>query len=122
VTDNREIEVVGRRRDSWVVIVDKRALERECLARGLTEHNPTLSISAIGSLDEFENMPNEAEVSAVLVVFGATRLTYQNAHAELEHFVSRLGAIPVIVVADSMSRPRSSPLSSAALGDTFRPA
>jgi hypothetical protein len=44
--------------ENLVVIVDKRILERECLARGLREHDSTLKISAVGSLDEFQKLPS----------------------------------------------------------------
>src|SRR5262245_11732082 len=85
---------------SLVVIVDKRALESECLARGLLEHDPALNISAVGSLDEFQKLPSESEASAVLVVLGARKLTDQTVRAELTQFVSDVDGIPVIVVAD----------------------
>ena len=91
----------GHQAEGLVVIVDRRALERECLARGLLEHGPRLTVTAIGSLDEFRSIPNQADVSAVLVVLGAKRVTDQGVRAELLQFVSEVGAIPVIVVADS---------------------
>ena len=49
-------------------------------------------------------IPDPAErmdVSAILVVLGAKKVTDQGVRAELLHFVSEVGAIPVIVVADS---------------------
>jgi len=90
-----------RQNESLVVIVDKRALERECLARGLIEHNPTLTVSAVGSLDEFHSIPDEADESAILVVLGARKVSDQSVRAELSQFISEVNAIPVIVVADS---------------------
>jgi DNA-binding NarL/FixJ family response regulator len=87
--------------ESLVVIVDKRALERECLARGLLEHNPTLNITAVGSLDEFQQMPSEAEASAILVILGGRKVTDPTVRAELQQFVSEVGTVPVIVVAES---------------------
>src|SRR5262249_14789404 len=95
-----ELEEVQHRK-SLVVIIDKRALERECLARGLIEHNPSFTITAVGSLDEFQNMPNDTDASAILVILGARRVSDQSVRAELLQFVSEVGAIPVIVVADS---------------------
>lgn len=91
----------GHPNEGLVVIIDKRALERECLARGLVEHNPSLRVSAVGSLDEFHNIADAAEPSAFLVLLGAKRVTDQSVRAELLHFVSEVGAVPVIVVADS---------------------
>jgi DNA-binding NarL/FixJ family response regulator len=90
-----------RPRQSLVVIVDKRALERECLARSLLEHAPAFTISAVGSLDEFQKLPPESEASVILVVLGGRKLTDQNVRAELTQFVTDVGNIPVIVVADS---------------------
>ncbi|CDX14033.1 Two component LuxR family transcriptional regulator [Mesorhizobium sp. ORS 3324] len=86
--------------DGLVVIIDKRALERECLARGLTEHNPTLHVRAVGSLDELRHL-DASEPSAFLVILGARKVTDQSVRAELLHFVAEVGAVPVIVVADS---------------------
>jgi len=86
---------------SLVVIVDKRALERECLARSLLEHAPALTISAVGSLDEFQKLPPESEASVILVILGGRRLTDQSVRAELTQFVTDVGTVPVIVVADS---------------------
>jgi DNA-binding NarL/FixJ family response regulator len=90
-----------QRPKNLVVIVDKRALERECLARGLVEHNSTLTITAVGSLDELRTTPNGVDASAILMVLGARKVTDQGVRAELLHFVSQIGAVPVIVVADS---------------------
>ena len=87
--------------DGLVVIIDKRALERECLARGLVEHNPTLRVRAVGSLDELGHSEDVSEPSAFLVILGARKVTEQSVRADLLHFVAEVGAVPVIVVADS---------------------
>lgn len=91
----------GHRGEGLVMIVDKRALDRECLAGGLIEHNPTLRISAVGSLDEIQHIAGHEEPSAILVVLGARRVSDWSVGAELENFIAQIGAIPVIVVVDS---------------------
>jgi DNA-binding NarL/FixJ family response regulator len=63
--------------ESLVVIVDKRAL------------------------DEFQQMPSEAEASAILVILGGRKVTDPTVRAELQQFVSEVGTVPVIVVAES---------------------
>ena len=87
--------------ENLIVVVDRRTLERECLARGLVAHNPTWSIALIRSLDEFQNMPNGRGASAILVILGARKISDQSLRAELVHFVSDIGDTPIIVVADS---------------------
>jgi DNA-binding NarL/FixJ family response regulator len=91
----------GHRGEGLVMIVDKRALERECLARGLVEHNPTLRVSAVGSLDEIQHIAGEAEPSAILVILGSRKVSDQSVRAELAHFIAEIGDVPVIVVVDS---------------------
>jgi DNA-binding NarL/FixJ family response regulator len=91
----------NQHRNSLVVIVDKRALERECLARGLVEHNPALAVTAVGSLDEFHNLPSETDASAILVVLGGRKVSDPRVRAELSQFVEEYGGVSVIVVADS---------------------
>ena len=87
---------------SLVVVVDKRALERECLARGLVEHNPDLKITAVGSLDEFQTTAEGVDVRPLSwSSWEPRKVSDQGVRAELLHFVSQVGAIPVIVVADS---------------------
>ena len=88
-------------RENLIVIVDKRVLERECLASGLVEHDSTFKISAVGSLDEFQKLPIESETAAILVILSAKMPTDEQVRTELAEFVADIGSIPVIVVADS---------------------
>src|SRR4051812_15740550 len=91
----------NRDRNSLVVIVDKRALERECLARGIAEHNPTLTVTAVGSLDEFQGISSETEAAAILVVLGGRKVSDPRVGAELSQLVENFRGVSVIVVADS---------------------
>ena len=98
---NDKPAVGPRQAKSVVVVIDKRALERECLARGLLEEDPSLSISELKSLDELHNTELEADASAILVILGSRKVTDQNVKTELGQFVSEVRPVPVIVVADS---------------------
>jgi DNA-binding NarL/FixJ family response regulator len=86
---------------SIVVVVDKRALRRECLARGLLEEDPSLSISELESLDEFHNTRLGTDASAILVILGSRKVSDHSVRTELVRFISEVRPIPVIVVADS---------------------
>jgi len=90
----------SQRKETLIVIIDKRALERECLARGLVEHNPTLRVTAVGSLDEFQSLPAEVEASVILVTLGSRKVSDQAVRLELSRFISEVGTVPVVVVAD----------------------
>jgi DNA-binding NarL/FixJ family response regulator len=83
-----------------LVIVHKRALNRECLARSLYRHNPALGIVAVGSLEELRALPHQAEPSAVLLVLGERKATDATTREELKEFVLEFGEIPVILLAD----------------------
>ena len=90
----------AKRQETLIVIIDKRALERECLARGLVEHNPTVQVTAVGSLDEFQSLPEEVEASVILVTLGSRKVSDQAVRLELARFISEVGPVPVVVVAD----------------------
>jgi DNA-binding NarL/FixJ family response regulator len=83
-----------------VVIVHRRALDRECLARSLQEHNPALGIVAVGSLMELRALPRQTEPSAVLLVLGERKATDVTTREELNEFVLEFSEVPVIVLAD----------------------
>jgi DNA-binding NarL/FixJ family response regulator len=87
--------------NSLVVIVDKRALERECLARGIVEHNPALTVTTVSSLDEFQHISSETEAAAILVVLGGRKASDPCVGAELSQLVENFRGVSVIVVADS---------------------
>jgi DNA-binding NarL/FixJ family response regulator len=83
--------------DGPIVIVDRRALDRECLARSLREHNPRFEFRAVESIDELRGV----EPSALLLILGSRKVTEQSAKEEIAGLVSKFEGIPVIVIADS---------------------
>jgi DNA-binding NarL/FixJ family response regulator len=87
--------------ESAVVIIDGRALERECLARSLLAHNSTLNVTTVGSYGEYRDFALETETSVVLILLGARKVSDQAVRADLMQFVSQVGAVPVVVFADS---------------------
>ena len=85
-----------------IFIVDKRALERECLARGLREHNDRLDITTVGSLQEMHAQTNAmAHTTAVLVVLGNRQIKDPAANEEISQLVVEMVGVPVIVLADA---------------------
>ena len=97
---------VGRH-DGPVVMIDKRMLERECLARGLRDHNSRLDIRTIGSRAEFRAHARELEtpgappISAVLVVMSGRSTADQNFAEDSAWLAAEFTHVPVIVLADN---------------------
>jgi DNA-binding NarL/FixJ family response regulator len=84
-----------------IVIVDKRALDRECLARSLREHNPKFEFRTVESIDELRRQNGSKAIpSALLLILGARKVTEQSAKEEIASAVSAFRNIPVIVIAD----------------------
>ncbi|MDN5928516.1 MAG: response regulator transcription factor [Hyphomicrobiales bacterium] len=85
-----------------IVIVDRRALDRECLARSLREHNPRFEFRTVESIDELRRQNGtRAAPSALLLILGSRKVTEQSAKEEIVSVVSAFRNIPVIVIADS---------------------
>jgi DNA-binding NarL/FixJ family response regulator len=85
-----------------IIIVDRRALDRECLARSLREHNPKFEFRAVESIDELRRQDGiEADPSALLLILGGRKVTEQSAKDEIAKLVSAFENAPVIVIADS---------------------
>jgi DNA-binding NarL/FixJ family response regulator len=83
-----------------VVIVHRRAMDRECLVRGLQEHNPALAIVAVGSLDEVKT-PGQSDPAAILLVLSDRTAADPTVQAELHAFASQHGGVPLVVLADA---------------------
>jgi DNA-binding NarL/FixJ family response regulator len=83
-----------------IVVVHRRAMDRECLARSLQEHNPALDIAAVGSLDEVKAM-GQPDPAAILLVLSDRAATESTAQAEMHAFASQYGGVPVVVLADA---------------------
>jgi DNA-binding NarL/FixJ family response regulator len=85
-----------------IIIVDRRALDRECLARSLREHNPKFEFRAVESIDELRRQDSiETDPSALLLILGGRKVTEQSAKDEIAKLVSAFENAPVIVIADS---------------------
>jgi len=100
-TDGEDV-VMDERTVGPIVIVDRRALDRECLARSLREHNPKFEFRAVESIDELRRQGDiEADPSALLLILGSRKVTEQSAKDEIANLVSAFENAPVIVIADS---------------------
>ena len=88
--------------DDYLAIVDKRALERECLAQALLNHHIGLKVFTFGSLEEWQESKREiSSLRAVLINTGNRNLDDANLTAEISEIVATFTTAAVVVVADN---------------------
>ncbi|MBN9026337.1 MAG: response regulator transcription factor [Rhizobiales bacterium] len=84
-----------------IALIDRRALERECLARGLLSGQPSLDILDFGTVEEWIRKGSDHDgVSAVLVSLGGQGVDEPSVGAALAALERERAGIPVIVLAD----------------------
>lgn len=87
--------------DGFVLLIDTRALERECLARSLVSHSPRLNIITTGSIEEWRAKDVSAEPSALIVILGSRTLAEASVGANISELSKTFKNCPVIVIAES---------------------
>lgn len=85
-----------------IALIDRRALDRECLANGLLASRPHLEISAFGSVDEWEpgSARQDGTAVAILCIGGQNPGDAAVADA-LDRLDRDFASIPTIILADS---------------------
>lgn len=85
-----------------LVIIDSRALDRECFARSIAANKPGMEVMAFGSIEEWRRVKDQfAPLSAVLLNVGARNMAEQSVEDEIRKLVAEFKSIPVIVLADT---------------------
>ena len=87
--------------DEYVLIIDPRALDRECLSRSLSTYNPAMNIVTAGSIDEWRKRHMHDDPSAILLVFGSKKLTEAGSCEKIASIAEAFRQSSVIVIADS---------------------
>lgn len=87
---------------SSLVIIDNRALDRECLAESLASHDIEMDVVACGSIEEWKAIEkSHPPLSAVLFNVGGRKVTDAAVANEITQLVSHLSPVPVVVLADT---------------------
>ncbi|WP_246666182.1 response regulator transcription factor [Aquamicrobium sp. LC103] len=85
-----------------LVLIDNRALSRECLSRSLVWHGVQWEVVACGSIQEWrETSALHRSPAAVLIHIGGNKATDPAVAEELRAYVSEFGPTPVVVLADA---------------------
>ena len=83
-----------------LVIIDNRALDRECLAHGLTNHSIEMSIATFSSFEQWQHQRRGRTVSAVLFNMGGQKVSDPAVGNYLNRIVNDCAPAPVIILAD----------------------
>ncbi|TIX97074.1 MAG: response regulator transcription factor, partial [Mesorhizobium sp.] len=82
--------------------MDGRALDRECLASALVEHELGMAVAAMGSIEEWRSKKGSAPpLVAILFNLGGRKVTDHGIADEIRHISSEFKSIPVVILADN---------------------
>lgn len=87
--------------DNYVLIIDQRALDRECLSKSLSMHDPSLHIVTAGSLQEWHALRMGSEPTAVILILGSRTMAEAEVCEKVASLSQALKRSPVIVIAES---------------------
>lgn len=88
--------------EDYLAIIDKRALERECLAQALHNHHIGLKVYTFGNLEEWRASKRDiGHLRAVLVNSGNRNMDDADLTAEISELVKTFESAAVVVVAEN---------------------
>lgn len=86
--------------EDYLLLIDSRALDRECLSRGLAECGRATRIVTVGSLDEWQMRNMQVPPSTVLFMIGGRNASDVDVSAKIRALVERFQTSPIVVGAD----------------------
>jgi DNA-binding NarL/FixJ family response regulator len=85
-----------------LVLIDRRALERECFVRSIEMSHPRVSVAGFGSVEEWrETAIGMGEPAAILFNIGSREVSDPVVGEELTAVLDSVRPVPVIVIAES---------------------
>ncbi|APG94673.1 two component transcriptional regulator, LuxR family (plasmid) [Sinorhizobium americanum] len=101
-SDLSDSDVIGHEEHAdYILLIDPRALDRECLSKSLLGYDPTLSVMTVGSLEEWRRRNLQTDPSAVLLIVGGSKIGEPGVCETIENLVEKFKFSPVIVVAET---------------------
>lgn len=85
-----------------LLIIDQRALDRECLARGLIGRGLKMDVCAVGSVEEWRREQDiHPPLEAILFNIGSRRADDTTLASDFSRFAAEFKSIPIIVLSDA---------------------
>jgi DNA-binding NarL/FixJ family response regulator len=92
--------------DRTLLIIDSRALDRECFAQGLVVGGIGMKVVHLGSIDEFNSRDRMSCVAAVVLNIGGRKVGEPAVTEEIRRLCADLRPKPVILLADTDELPQ----------------
>lgn len=90
----------------YIALIDKRALERECLAHGLAIHNIGMRVVACSSLEDWSETKRDLGLPrAILFNTGNTDINDDSLSDEIAALVAAMAPAPVVILANNHELP-----------------
>ena len=93
---------VDRRHHERLLILDSRALDRECLAKALIYHDLRMEVTALGTIEEWRRQKDlHPSLSAILLNLGGRKASDPNVANEISRLAAEFKSVPVVILADT---------------------
>jgi len=88
--------------EECLVILDPRALDRQCLASALIEHEIGMTVATMGSLEDWRSKKaTYPPLGAILYNLGSRKVSDAGIPEELRRITSEFSSIPLVILADT---------------------
>ncbi|HWK68783.1 MAG TPA: response regulator transcription factor [Rhizobiaceae bacterium] len=107
VTRPAAVPEASSRSNRSLIIIDGRALDRECLAQSITAHRVGMQVLAFGTIDEWKVKREEyPPLAAILLNIGGKKVAEPSVAEEIRKLSTDFETTPVIVLADTDELPQ----------------
>lgn len=94
--------VQGETDKQYLLILDGRALDRECLASALVEHELDMTVTAVGSIEDWRGKKaTHPLLGAILMNLGGRKVTDPGLADEIRRISSEFKSVPLVILADT---------------------
>jgi DNA-binding NarL/FixJ family response regulator len=84
-----------------LVIIDTRALDRECLAQSMMSRGTSMKVVPVGSVEEWGHAKkNHPPLGAILFNIGSRKVSDTSTEAEIRKLVAEFAPAPVVLLSD----------------------
>lgn len=100
--NNIDLNNAYENHEECLLIIDSRALDRECLAQSLIAHDLGMDVAALGSIEEWRREKDlHPPLTAILLNLGGKKVTDSSVANEITRLASEFRTVPVVILADT---------------------